>query len=154
MRTRLRPKALLLEDPVSHFADKATPKAMLDWDEANLPHGIEGLQALNPLWSRRDAAWKLLSMEQVAFDDARAIFSGNAPWDLRPEAKAIAARQPTLWLLPEASRFVPDEDVARLRAEVGEAAVLVVPGVGHSIHRDVTARFVEIALTLAEKAAG
>ena len=118
LRGVLRPKALLLEDPVSHFADKATPKAMLDWDEANLPHGIEGLQALNPLWSRRDAAWKLLSMEQVAFDDASTIFSGNAPWDLRPETKAIAARQPTLWLLPEASRVVTDEDLARLRAEL------------------------------------
>ena len=57
-------------------------------------------------------------------------------------------------MLPEARRFVPDADVGRLRADVGEAAVLVVPGVGHSIHRDVTARFVEIALTLAEKAAG
>ena len=39
----LRPKALLLEDPVPHFADKATPKAMLDWDEANLPRDIGGL---------------------------------------------------------------------------------------------------------------
>ena len=62
----LRPKALLLEDPVSHFADKATPKAMLDWDEANLPRDIGGLRQLNPGWSSRDAAWKLVSLEQFA----------------------------------------------------------------------------------------
>jgi pimeloyl-ACP methyl ester carboxylesterase len=139
-----RPKALLLEDPVSHFADKATPKAMLDWDEANLPRGIDGLLELNPGWSRRDAAWKLLSLEQIDFDDARAAFSGNAPWDLRPHAAEIAARLPTVWVLPEQSRFVPPEDIARLRREAGDRSVVVMPGVGHSIHRDATEAFVNI----------
>jgi pimeloyl-ACP methyl ester carboxylesterase len=54
-----------------------------------------------------------------------------------------------VWVLPETSRFVPPADVARLRAEAGEAAVVVVPGVGHSIHRDATAKFVDIVQRLA-----
>ena len=140
----LRPKALLLEDPVSHFANKATPKAMLDWDEANLPRDIDGLRQLNPGWSRRDAAWKLVSLEQIRFDDARAAFSGNAPWDLRDRATELVAKLPTVWVLPEVSRFVPDDDVARLRRDAGARAVAVVPGAGHSIHRDATAAFVDI----------
>lgn len=150
LRGLFRPKALLLEDPVSHFADKATPKAMLDWDEANLPHEIAGLMALNPGWSRRDAAWKVVSLEQIDFDDARAAFSGNAPWDLRGEAARLAAVLPTVWVLPEESRFVPAEDVDRLRREAGERSVVVVPGVGHSIHRDATDAFVSIVEKLGE----
>jgi pimeloyl-ACP methyl ester carboxylesterase len=144
-----RPKALLLEDPVSHFADKVTPKSMLDWDEANLPPDIDGLLALNPGWSRRDAAWKVVSLVQIDFDDARAAFSGNAPWDLRSRAAEVAAKQPTVWVLPEDSRFVPSADVERLRRDVGDRSVHVVPKVGHSIHRDATDTFVDIVERLA-----
>jgi len=144
LRGMFRPKALLLEDPVSHFADKATPKGMLDWDQANLPRGIEGLLELNPGWSRRDAAWKLVSLEQIDFDDARAAFAGNAPWDLRGHAAELASKLPIVWVLPEESRFVPPDDTARLQLEVGARAVVVMPGVGHSIHRDATEAFVDI----------
>jgi pimeloyl-ACP methyl ester carboxylesterase len=144
-----RPRALVLEDPVSHFADKQAPAAMLAWDEANLPRDIEGLMKLNPRWSRLDAAWKLLSLEQIDFRDATAAFSGNAPWDLRPRAAELATRQPTVWALPDVSRFVPPEDQARLKREVGEEAVVVFPGLGHSLHRDAPDAFVEIVERLA-----
>jgi pimeloyl-ACP methyl ester carboxylesterase len=145
-----RPKCLLLEDPVAVFVDKATPKAMLDWDEMNLPRTVEGLRALNPGWSELDAAWKVVSLFQIDFNDARAAFSGNAPWDLRPRAKKLAETLPTVWVLPEVSRFVPPEDQVRLRNDVGERAVVVLPDVGHSIHRDATHAFVEIAEKLAK----
>jgi pimeloyl-ACP methyl ester carboxylesterase len=147
-----RPRTLLLEDPVSHFEDKATPEKMLAWDEANLPHDIEGLMRLNPLWSRRDAAWKLLSLEQINFADARAAFAGNAPWDLRPHACEIARGRPTVWILPRESRFVPAADRERLRREVGEQAAVVLDHVGHSIHRDDAEAFVAVLETLVERA--
>jgi pimeloyl-ACP methyl ester carboxylesterase len=146
-----RPGALVLEDPVSHFADKQAPAAMLAWDEANLPRDIEGLMKLNPKWSRLDATWKLLSLEQIDFKDATAAFAGNAPWDLRPRAAEIAAKQPTAWALPEVSRFVPPEDQARLKREVGEEAVVVFPNVGHSIHRDAPEAFVDLVVRLSDK---
>ena len=149
LRGVFQPSAIVLEDPVSHFADQNTPRAMLDWDESNLPRDIGDLLALNPGWSTLDAAWKLLSLIQVDFDDARAAFADNAPWDLRNEAKRIAGRVPTIWVLPESSRFVPLEDQARLRAEVGERAVVVMRNVGHSVHRDATAKFVDIVERLA-----
>ncbi len=137
-----QPRALLLEDPVSHFADKQSPQEMLAWDEANLPHDIEGLMRLNPKWSRRDAAWKLLSLEQIDFADARAAFAGNAPWDLRPHAAEISRRQPTVWILPKTSRFIPTVDQERLRQDVGDASVVVLDHVGHSVHRDDVEAFV------------
>jgi hypothetical protein len=109
------------------------------------------LIALNPKWSRLDAAWKIVSMEQVDFKDAVAAFAGNAPWDLRPEAARLAATQPTVWVLPRVSRFVSTEDKARLVREVGERAVAVVADVGHSIHRDAVETFVDIVLRVSEE---
>ena len=143
------PKTLLLEDPVSYFPDQNTPMEMLAWDEENLPHDIEGLIELNPKWSRLDATWKLLSLEQVDFDDARAAFAGNAPWDLRSDVCELVAKVPTVWVLPEESRFVSIEDKANLRKEAGSRAVNVVPNVGHSVHRDDKEVFVEIVEQLA-----
>jgi pimeloyl-ACP methyl ester carboxylesterase len=146
------PRALVLEDPVSFFQDKQTPEAMLAADEANLPRDIEGLLQLNPRWSRRDAAWKLLSLEQINFADARAAFAGNAPWDLRPQAAEIARRQPTVWILPRESRFVPAEDQERLRQDVGKDAVFALGHVGHSVHRDDVHAFVAAVEALAGRA--
>ena len=143
------PRALLLEDPVSHFADQQTPAAMLAWDEANLPRDIEAIMRLNPGWSRRDAAWKLVSLEQIDFADARAAFAGNAPWDLRPHAAELARQRPTAWILPRQSRFVPAADQQRLRDEAGEAAVIALDHVGHSVHRDDVAAFVDLVEALA-----
>ena len=145
LRGILRPKSLLLEDPVSYLADKETPSKMLAWDEKNLPRAIDDLQKLNPKWSRLDASWKLLSLEQINFDDARAAFVENAPWDLRPKAAELIANVPTVWILPEESRFVSSEDKTSLRQIAGDRAVVVFPDVGHSIHRDDTRAFVEIA---------
>jgi pimeloyl-ACP methyl ester carboxylesterase len=139
-----RPRSLVLEDPVSHFADRAAPAAMLAWDEANLPRSIEGLLKLNPKWSPRDAAWKLVSLEQVSFKDATAAFAGNAPWDMRSDAAKVAASQPTVWVMPRESRFVPAEDQERLRRDVGKDRLVILDEVGHSVHRDAAELFVDI----------
>lgn len=132
----LHPCALMLEDPVSHQPDQDIPARMLNSDEATLPRSVDGILTLNPDWSRLDAAWKVLSLEQVDWPAARSAFAENAPWDLRPKAATVAGLVPTLWILPEVSRFVPAEDRERLIADVGGERVVVAPRAGHSIHRD------------------
>jgi pimeloyl-ACP methyl ester carboxylesterase len=146
---RLRPGSLVLEDPVSFFADKEAPAAFLAREEGT-PRDIAAIMARNPGWSRRDAAWKLLSLEQLDFANARAAFIGNAPWDLRPRARELARLQPTVWVVPEPSIFVPAEDRLRLKAEAGERAVVALAGVGHSVHRDAPVRFVEVVEAMGE----
>jgi len=54
--------------------------------------------------------------------------------------------------LPEISRFVPSDDQARLLSDVGEKCVSIIPGVGHSVHRDAVELFVDIVLRLSEQA--
>ncbi|WP_326564200.1 alpha/beta fold hydrolase [Micromonospora peucetia] len=148
LRGVFRPRALVLEDPVSHQPDREAPTASLAYDRAHLPRDIEGTLALNPHWTRLDAAGKVLSLEQVNWDGARTAFAGNAPWDLRGAAAQVAAAVPTRWVLPGESRFVPATDVAALRAAVGAESVVVVPHAGHSIHRDDLDRFVDVVTSL------
>lgn len=144
LRGLFRPRALVLEDPVSHQPDQAVPTAMLEWDRTELPREVDGLRALNPGWSRLDAAGKLLSLEQTDWDAARAAFAGNAPWDLRGAAAEVARRVPTRWVLPGESRFVPAADAQSLVTAVGREAVVVVPEAGHSIHRDALDTYVTV----------
>ncbi|WP_069816407.1 alpha/beta fold hydrolase [Streptomyces sp. TP-A0874] len=154
LRGLFRPRAMVLEDPVSHQPDREVPTAMLEWDRTNLPRDIDGLLALNPGWSRLDAAGKLLSLEQTDWDAARAAFAGNAPWDLRESAAEVARHVPTRWLLPGESRFVPAADAESLVAAVGPEAVVTVPEAGHSIHRDALDTFVTVVDDLYRTAAG
>jgi pimeloyl-ACP methyl ester carboxylesterase len=142
------PGALLLEDPVSHQPDAAVPTAMLAADETGIRRSVDGILEANPRWSRLDAAWKVLSLEQVSWDGARAAFAGNAPWDLRDDAARVAALVPTVWVLPGESRFVPPADVERLRREVGEERLVIAPEAGHSIHRDEPELFLATAAAL------
>ncbi|MHB1064991.1 MAG: alpha/beta fold hydrolase [Georgenia sp.] len=142
------PGGLLLEDPVSYQPDAAVPTAMLTTDESGIPRSVDGVLAANPGWSRLDAAWKVLSLEQVNWDGARAAFAGNAPWDLRDDAACVAALTPTMWVLPGESRFVPPADVERLRREVGEERLVIAPQAGHSVHRDEPELFLATAAAL------
>jgi pimeloyl-ACP methyl ester carboxylesterase len=146
----IRPRSLLLEDPVSLQADLVAARVMLHWDRDNYPRSIEGVCEMNPYWSRLDAAWKVLSLEQVDFERAEAAFADAGPWDLRPTQKELAERLPVKWVLPEESRFVTGADRALLISQVGSDSVVVVNEAGHSIHRDRPDLFVSLARSLAE----
>jgi pimeloyl-ACP methyl ester carboxylesterase len=144
----LQPKALLLEDPVSHQPSYEIAAGMLAHDRAHLPRSVDGILEANPGWSRLDAAWKVLSLEQVNWAGAEAAFAGNAPWDLRDEAATVAELVPTVWMLPGESRFVPVDDLRRLHADVGETSVVVAAAAGHSIHRDEADLFLDTVRAL------
>ena len=42
------------------------------------------------------------------------------------------------------SRFTPPMDLAALRRDIGDRALVIFRGVGHSVHRDATQGFVDI----------
>ncbi|MEZ4713987.1 MAG: alpha/beta hydrolase [Caldilineaceae bacterium] len=132
----LRPRYLVLEDPVLHFADPELPARLLKNDEANLPRDVEGTLRANPKWQRVDAEGKVASLQAIDWEHMRQVFSENAPWDLRPAVVDVAQQLPTLLILPETSFYVPEADAAMLAAALGSAVVRHMPGTGHSIHRD------------------
>jgi pimeloyl-ACP methyl ester carboxylesterase len=132
----MRPAFLALEDPVLHFADKETPARLLKNDELNYPRDIESILRANPRWLPIDAEGKVASLSTVNWEHMRQVFSENAPWDLRPDLRAVAKMLPTRLILPEESFYVPPADAAAIADDLGPRAVIHVPGTGHSIHRD------------------
>ena len=154
LRELLTPSALLLEDPVSVLYDQQWPAESLRYDEREVERSVPGILAREPRWTPLDAAWKVLSLVQVDWDGARRAFAGNAPWDLRGDAAAVAGRCPAVWTMPEGSRFVPAADVAALRTAVGDERVRSVPGSGHSIHRDDLPFFLSLVDGLLSEARG
>ena len=133
----LKPKHLIMEDPVLYFADQELPARLLRNDEANLPRDVEGTMRANPKWDRLDAEGKVNSLAAIDWDHMRQVFSENAPWDLRPGLIEIARTIPTVLLLPQSPSFyVPPDDVAALSTALGPEIIIEFPGTGHSIHRD------------------
>lgn len=145
---RFTPGAVILEDPVSHQPDSDLPTAMLAADEVGVVRSVDGILADNPRWSRLEAAWKVLSLEQVNWTGARSAFAGNAPWDVRADAARVLGLAPTVWVLPGESRFVPPADVVALEHLVGAENIVVAPHAGHSIHRDEPKLFLEVVANL------
>ena len=141
LRGILKPGAIVLEDPVLHFADQQTPASLLKNDEANLPRDVAGTLRANPKWLPIDAEGKVASLRAIDWDHMRQVFADNAPWDLRADLRVVARAVPTRLILPESSFYVPPADAAAIEADLGPGAIVRVPGAGHSIHRDDLAAF-------------
>jgi len=89
----------------------------------------EDTAAENPRWSVEDVDGKLIELERWDPATTGGLLDGRA-WDYTPPAPVV----PSLVLLADPSELVPPERAERLRAAGFE--VRVVPGAGHSIHRD------------------
>ena len=135
-RGTLSPSHMLLEDPVLFFDDQERPARLLKNDEASLPRDVEGTLRANPKWQPIDAEGKVAALQSIDWEHMRQVFSGNAPWDLRPAVREVAKRIPTRLILPESSAYVPPADAASLAEDLGAEAIVHVAGAGHSIHRD------------------
>ena len=61
-----------------------------------------------------------------------------------PRRRRLVRFQPTVWVMPRESRFVPEADQERLRRDVGEGRLVILDGVGHSVHRDAVELFVDL----------
>jgi pimeloyl-ACP methyl ester carboxylesterase len=143
LRGILKPSAIVLEDPVLHFADQQTPANLLKNDEANLPRDVAGTLRANPKWLPIDAEGKVASLHAIDWDHMRQVFADNAPWDLRADLRTVAKAVPTCLILPESSFYVPPADAAAIESDLGPGAVVRVLGAGHSIHRDDLGAFLD-----------
>jgi pimeloyl-ACP methyl ester carboxylesterase len=83
----------------------------------------------NPRWSPEEIDNKLVELERWDPATVTGVLDGGV-WDHTPDAPVV----PSLVLLADPSDLVPPHRAERLRAAGFE--VRVVPGAGHSIHRD------------------
>jgi pimeloyl-ACP methyl ester carboxylesterase len=125
---RLQPSRAVYEDPAwlvppdRHEESSRTFVARKAWSR-------EDVAAENPRWSAEDVDGKLIELERWDPATVDGILNGRV-WDHTPAAPVV----PSLVLLADPSQLVPPPAADRLRAAGFE--VRVVPGAGHSIHRD------------------
>jgi pimeloyl-ACP methyl ester carboxylesterase len=125
---RLRPARAVYEDPAWRVpaprAGEQGPGFAVQkgWGRAEV-------EAANPRWSAEDVDVKLAALQSWDVDTTGALAAGPG-WDHTPERPVV----PSLLLLADPSELVPP-DVAERQRRAG-FEVRVVPGAGHSIHRD------------------
>jgi pimeloyl-ACP methyl ester carboxylesterase len=125
---RLLPARAVYEDPawaVPAETHEAAARAFV----ARKAWGREEAAAANPRWSSEEIDNKLVELERWDPATTGGLLDGTA-WDHTPPAPVV----PSLVLLADPSALVLPDRAERLREAGFE--VRVVPGAGHSIHRD------------------
>jgi pimeloyl-ACP methyl ester carboxylesterase len=126
---------LVLLDPVWFISPDRLQRTAAE-QVAEIGYTAESLDAAKPFWDPRDRAGKLAAIAAVEPDAVARTFGDVTTWDLRQVARDISV--PTLVLggdpdvytmLEPADAFEVSEDAAAMR-------YVVVPGAGHSPHRD------------------
>lgn len=125
---------LVLIDPVLDV-----PTAL--WDEtiadqvSELDLTEESIAALKPHWHESDRAAKLAGVRAVHPEAVSRSFTDSGAWDVRAEAKRLSV--PTLIVSgdPEEYTMLAPETAAQVRANP-LVDYVVIPGTGHSPHRD------------------
>lgn len=127
---------LVLLDPVWHVSPEQWDETMAD-QLSELSYTRETLQAAKPHWHARDVEAKLAGIAEVERDAVSRTFTDSVSWDVRPAAARLAV--PTLVLAGDPHVFTmldPADARAAADAAPGRIDVEVVPGAGHSPHRD------------------
>ena len=126
---------LILLDPVWRVPDDemeaviADQRTELDWTR-------DALVAAKPHWDPRDIDAKLASIAEVDPDAVVRTWIDTGHWDLTDTARALAI--PTLLLGgdPAVYTMLKPADASAIAAENPRVDYRVVPGAGHSPHRD------------------
>lgn len=125
---------LVLLDPVLHVPAELWEETVAD-QLSELELTAESIAALKPHWHERDWAAKLEGVRAVHPDAVSRTFTDSGTWDVRAEAAALAV--PTLIVSgdPEVYTMLAPQTASRV-AENPLVDYVVVPGAGHSPHRD------------------
>jgi pimeloyl-ACP methyl ester carboxylesterase len=128
-------RRLVLFDPV-WLIEPSQLAATAAEQVAELRYTAESLAAAKPHWDEHDRSGKLAAIAAVQPDAVARTFGEATDWDLREAARRIAV--PTLLLGgdPEVYTMLEPSDGFEVAADAVDMAYIVVPGAGHSPHRD------------------
>jgi len=129
-------RSLVLLDPVLEVAPGEFAEVMADQvDELGLDEA--SIATAKPHWHERDRAAKLAGVRSVVPDAVSRTFTDSGAWNVVTEARSLAV--PTLIVAGDPDVYTMlDPGLARSLAEENPLIEYrVIPGAGHSPHRDV-----------------
>lgn len=128
-------RRLLLLDPVLRIP--AAEKAAVQADQvAELTASIADLTAERPLWHPLDIRLKFDASRQADREMVDRTFNQNDPWELIDAASTLDVDTLILGADPAVYTFFPADQADAVVAANARVTYRVVPGAGHSPHRD------------------
>jgi pimeloyl-ACP methyl ester carboxylesterase len=127
-------RCLVVIDPVLDVPPRDESAIMAE-QVAELEYTPESIARDKPHWHERDRAAKLVGVQRVDPDAVTRTFTDTGRWDARDEARALSV--PTLIISGDPAVYTMLDPV--LAAELATKANVdyaVIPGAGHSPHRD------------------
>lgn len=127
---------LILLDPVWRIPDEEMPE-IIESQRTELGWTRELLEASKPHWDPRDIDAKLIAIAEVDPDAVVRTWADTGHWGITDAARALAV--PTLLLGgdPAVYALLDPADASAVADENPRVDYRVVPGAGHSPHRDV-----------------
>ena len=126
---------LVLVDPAIHLADRDRDVVRASQERAFADTSVRAVRAEHPGWHDLDVELKAVAAQQASRYAVEQTSAQNTPWDVRGAASRLAVPTRVIAGDPDVySIFTGD-----LAAEVLQNPVIsmaVVPGTGHSPHRD------------------
>ncbi|MGE3194323.1 MAG: alpha/beta fold hydrolase [Microbacteriaceae bacterium] len=129
---------LVLLDPVWYIPSGDLPAIAAD-QAAELRLTEQTLRAQKPHWDDRDVAGKLSAIAAVDPAAVTRTFAEVDRWDLRDAARRILTRTLVLGGDPAVYTMLEPADGYEVAEDAADMRYIVVPGAGHSPHRDAPA---------------
>jgi len=127
--------SLVLVDPAIHLLDADRQAVRASQEQAFADTSVDAVRAAHPEWLELDIELKAVAAQQASRFAVEQTGLQNTPWDVREAASRLAvpthviAGDPAVY-----SIFTGDLAAAVLQNPV--VSMSVVPGTGHSPHRD------------------
>jgi pimeloyl-ACP methyl ester carboxylesterase len=129
---------LVLLDPVWYIPPEDLPSVAAD-QGSELELTEVSLRAGKPHWDDRDVAGKLAAIAAVDPAAVKRTFAEADRWDLRDAARRILTRTLVLGGDPAVYTMLEPADGSGIAEDAADMRYVVVPGAGHSPHRDAPA---------------
>lgn len=128
-------RRLVLLDPVWFIPDEQLP-AIAAAQVSELSVTAESLRADKPHWDERDIAAKVAAVRAVDPGAVERTFASQPHWDLRAVARRVTVPTLVLGGDPAVYTMLEPADGYGVSEDAPDMRYVVVPGAGHSPHRD------------------
>lgn len=144
----------LLVDPVLWLDDAGRRGVRSMRDEVGGALSVTDLRAAQPRWDDEDVRRKVAAAATVTPRVVDATLAHNRPWDLGGAVAAWPDGVRVLAADPRVDTLFPTAHAAHVRELAPRTEVRVVPGAGHSVHRDDPAAVVAVLDDLTAEQSG
>jgi len=132
-------KRVILEDPA--IDSGVTARLLADSPEPVATPTIAAVAAEHPNWHPRDVELKVEALLACGPDVSNRTMADASPWDVWPDILALEIPGLIVAADPEEGALVSAANGAEATASNPDLRFVLLPGAGHSMHRDAYDRF-------------